>query len=144
MAKKDLVKKCRVIDLPKVEDERGSLTYIEQNNHVPFKIKRVYYIYDVPKDEKRGKHAHKKLEQVMICLNGSFDVILNDVHNEKTYTLSSPYSGLYIHPGVWREMENFSSNSVALVLASTLFDENDYIRNYEEYKEYIKEEEFND
>jgi len=139
--KEHMLKKCKIIDFPKIKDVRGNLTFIEQNGHVPFELKRVYYIYDVPSGETRGGHAHKELEQVIISLSGSFDVVLDDGYDRETFTLNRPHYGLYIYPGVWREMENFSSNSVGLVLASTLFDESDYIRDYDEFVEYIQKKE---
>ena len=133
-----MLKNCKIIDFPKIQDVRGNLTFIEENNHVPFDIKRVYYLYDVPSGETRGGHAHKELEQVILALSGSFDILLDDGRKEKTFSLNRPHYGLYIYPGVWREMVNFSSNSVALVLASTMYDEKDYIRDYEEFKQYAK------
>ena len=124
------------IDLPKVTDERGNLTFIEQNHHVPFDIQRVYYLYDVPGGESRGGHAHRELEQVVIAANGSFDLVLDDADQRETVQLNRSYYGVYIPPGVWRELENFSSGSVCLVLASELYDEQDYIRAYETFVEY--------
>lgn len=132
--KKGVLSKCKIIDLPKITDVRGNLTFIEENRHIPFEIKRVYYLYDVPSGETRGGHAHKKLEQVIIALSGSFDTILDGGYERKKYSLTRPHYGLYVAPGVWREMVNFSSNSVALVLASRLYEEEDYIRDYEEFK----------
>lgn len=128
------ITQCRIIDFPKITDARGNLSFIEENNHVPFEIKRVYYLYDVPSGATRGGHAHRKLEQVIIALSGSFEVILDDGNNRKSFFLNRPHYGLYIPPGIWREMENFSSNSVALVLASELYNEEDYIRDYESFK----------
>lgn len=124
---------CRKIDLPKVEDERGNLTFIEQSNHIPFDIKRVYYLYDVPGGERRGGHAHKELEQFIIAANGSFDLILDDGYQEETFHLNRSYYGIYLPKMMWRELENFSSGSVCLVLASDYYDEDDYIRDYDEF-----------
>jgi dTDP-4-dehydrorhamnose 3,5-epimerase-like enzyme len=126
--------KCKLIDLPKVTDERGNLTFIEENRHIPFDIKRVYYLYDVPGGESRAGHAHRSLQQFMIAVSGSFDVILDDGFKRKKFQLNRSYYGLYIPPMLWRELDNFSSGSVCLVLASELYDEKDYIRDYETFK----------
>ena len=125
---------CRVIGLPKVDDARGNLTFIEEDNHVPFEIKRVYYLYDIPGGESRGGHAHRKLEQFIIAANGSFDVVIDDGYNSMRFHLNRSYYGLYIPRMVWRELDNFSSGSVCLVLASEHYEEEDYIRNYDEFK----------
>lgn len=125
---------CKIIDLPKIEDPRGNLTFIESNNHIPFEIKRVYYLYDVPGGETRGGHAHKKLHQFIIAANGSFDVILDNGDKKKRFHLNRSYYGLYIKNMIWRELDNFSSGSVCLVLASDFYDEDDYIRDYSIYK----------
>lgn len=124
---------CRIIDLPKFLDPRGNLSFAEQNNHVPFEIKRTYWIYDVPGGENRGGHAFKETEEFIIALSGAFDVIVDDGNERKTFTLNRSYYGLYIPKGMWREMENFSTNSLALEFASTVYDEGDYIRDYDEY-----------
>ena len=129
---------CEVISLPKISDSRGNLTFIEQKGHIPFEIRRVYYLYDIPIGEVRGKHAHIELEQVIISINGSFDVVLDDGFESKSFPLTSPDKGLYVAPGLWRVMENFSEDAVVLVLASHLYDEGDYIRDYEEFKERAK------
>ena len=126
--------KCKIIDLPQVMDRRGNLTFVEGNVHVPFEIKRVYYLYDVPSGESRGGHAHKELEQIIIAVSGSFDISLDDGITKKTISLNRPHYGLFITTGIWREMMNFSSNSVALVLASTFYSEVDYIRDYDAFK----------
>jgi hypothetical protein len=126
--------KCKIIELPKIEDIRGNLTFIEANEHVPYDIKRVYYLYDVPGGEKRGGHAHKSLEQFIIAASGSFDVILDDGVDRKRYHLNRSYYGLYIPTMIWRELDNFSSGSVCVVLASEHFNEEDYIRDYNEFK----------
>ncbi|MGA2677494.1 MAG: FdtA/QdtA family cupin domain-containing protein [Methanobacterium sp.] len=127
-------KNYQIIDLPRVTDERGNLTFIEGDGHIPFDIKRVYYLYDVPGGEKRGGHAHKILKQFIIAANGSFDVILNDGKNKKRIHLNRSYYGVYIPTMVWRELDNFSSGSVCLVLASEHYLEDDYIRDFNEFK----------
>lgn len=125
--------KCKVIDLEKISDPRGNLTFIESQRHVPFDIARVYYLYDVPAGESRGGHAHKQLHQLMIAASGSFDVNLDDGNSRIIYKLNRPYLGLYICPMIWRELGNFSSGSVCMVLASEIYDAADYFRNYEEF-----------
>lgn len=122
-----------LIDIPKVQDPRGNLAIIEKDV-VPFGIKRVYYLYDVPSDAYRGGHAHRNLIQVLIALSGSFDVILDDSIERKTITLNKPDKGLVVPTGIWRELENFSSGAVCLVLASDEFEEADYVRDYEDFK----------
>jgi hypothetical protein len=124
---------CKIIELAKIADPRGNLTFIEDGSRLPFKIRRVYYLYDVPAGATRAGHGHKKLEQVMIAISGSFDVDLDDGFARKKYHLNRPYRGLYISSMVWRETSNFSSGSVCLVVASELFDESDYYRNYEDF-----------
>ena len=128
-----LLEQARIIELPKIADPRGNLTFVEGQNHVPFEIKRVYYLYDVPGGESRGGHAHRELEQFVIAANGSFDVVLRDGYDQKRVFLNRSYYGLYIPRMVWRELENFSSGSVCLVLASHPYDESDYYRDYAEY-----------
>ena len=125
----------RLIDLAKVSDPRGSLTFIEENRHIPFPIKRVYYIYDVPGGAERGGHAHKDLQQLVIAASGSFDVIVDNGTTRDRFHLNRSYFGLYIGQRVWREMDNFSSGSVALVLASNYYDEDDYYRKYDQFLE---------
>ncbi|WP_026710834.1 sugar 3,4-ketoisomerase [Flavobacterium filum] len=120
------------IPIPKIEDPRGNLSVIEKEV-VPFEIKRVYYLYDVPAGAERGGHAHIKLQQFLIALSGSFDVILNDGKTEKTVTLNKPFEGLLINEGIWRELKNFSSGSVCLVVASDVFEEKDYIRDFNDF-----------
>lgn len=127
------INNCKIIDLSKISDPRGNLTYIESDRHIPFAIRRVYYLYDVPAASERGGHAHKELEQLIIPLSGSFDVLIDDGENKKRFTLNRPYQGLYICPLIWRELENFSSGSVCLVLASDFYKESDYYRNYMEF-----------
>ncbi len=121
----------KLIELPKFLDERGNLSFIEELRHVPFEIKRTYWIYDVPGGEKRGGHAYRELEEVIIALSGSFDVVLHDGTQEKRFSLNRSYNGLYVPRMMWRGLENFSTNSVALILASDAYDELDYIRDFE-------------
>lgn len=124
------IEKCRMITLPKITDTRGNLTFVENNTHVPFDIKRVYYLYDVPGGANRGGHAHKKLKQLIIAVNGSFDVLIDDGSNKKIITLNRAYEGLIIEGYIWRELINFTSGSVCLVLASELYDASDYCHDY--------------
>lgn len=124
---------CHLIDLPKIHDPRGNLTFIEGGGHIPFDIQRVYYLYDVPGGSERGGHAHKTLHQLIIAMSGSFDVVLNDGKKKKRYHLNRSYYGLYICPMMWRELDNFSSGSVCMVLASNKYDEGDYYRNYSKF-----------
>lgn len=132
------ITQCRIIGLPKIEDRRGNLTFVEEENHIPFKIKRVYWIYDVPGGQIRGGHAFVEQQEFIVALSGSFDVVVNDGKEKQAFPLNRSYYGLYILNGLWRHMENFSTNSVALVLSSTYFHENDYIRNFEDYKRWLK------
>jgi uncharacterized RmlC-like cupin family protein len=127
-----------MIDLPKIQDPRGNLTFIEGGRHVPFDIKRVYYLYDVPGGAERGGHAHKALEQLIVAMSGSFDVILNDGIESRRFHLNRSYNGLYVCPMIWRELDNFSSGSVCMVLASNRYDEADYYRNYDTFIEAVK------
>lgn len=120
-----------IIELPKILDERGNLSFLEEGRHVPFEIKRSYWIYDVPGGETRGGHSYKENEEIIIALSGSFDVLLNDGINQKVYSLNRSYYGLYVPSGVWRQLENFSTNSLAFILASTDFNEQDYERDYQ-------------
>ncbi len=124
---------CRLIELPKIQDPRGNLTFIEGNEHIPFDIKRVYYLYDVPGGAERGGHAHKGLHQLIIAMSGSFDVVLDDGREKKRFHLNRSYNGLYVCPMMWRELDNFSSGSVCMVLASNRYDEDDYYRYYDDY-----------
>ena len=124
------------ISLPKFLDARGNLSFIEQENHIPFKIERTYWIYDVPGGEKRGGHSYKENEELIVALSGSFDVIVIDGMEKRTFSLNRSYYGLYVPKGTWREMQNFSTNSLALILSSTKYDENDYIRDYDDFKSY--------
>jgi len=127
------LEKCRLVDLPKITDPRGNLTFIEGSNHIPFEIKRIYYTYDVPGGSDRGAHAHKKMHSLMIAMSGSFDVVLDDGITKKRFHLNRSYFGLYICPMMWRYLDNFSSGSVCLVLASSLYDAEDYYRDYEAF-----------
>lgn len=124
---------CRLIELPKIGDPRGNLTFIEGDRHIPFEIKRVYYLYDVPGGASRAGHGHKTLQQLMIAMSGSFDVELDDGRAKKKYHLNRSYFGLYIPAMIWRDMDNFSSGSVCMVLASDYFQEADYFRAYDEF-----------
>lgn len=127
---------CKLIDLRKIQDARGNLTPIEGGNDVPFDIKRIYYLYDVPGGESRGAHAHKELQQLIIAASGSFTVTLDDGRNRKSFNLKRSYYGLLVVPGIWRDLDDFSSGAVLLCLASEHYDEKDYIRAYEEFKAY--------
>lgn len=131
--KSTTVHDCKLIDLGKCHQVKGNITVIENNTNIPFAVKRVYYLYDVPGGETRGGHAHKNLYQLLVAASGSFSVVLYDGKGKRTITLNRPYQGLLIVPGIWRELENFSSGSVCLVLASENYDENDYIREYNKF-----------
>ena len=131
------IQNYHLIDFPKIIDPRGNLTVAEQMEHVPFDIQRVYWTYDVPSGESRGGHAHRECEEVIIAVSGSFDVTLDFGDHRQTYHLNHPYQGLYVGTGVWRTLDDFSSGAVCLVLASQLFDEEDYIRDYDEYLQYL-------
>ena len=124
---------CKIIELPKISDPRGNLSFIEGGNQIPFDIQRVYYLYDVPGGAERGGHAHKGLHKLIIAMSGSFDVVLDDGKNKKRVHLSRSYIGLYVCPMIWRELDNFSSGSVCMVLASNKYDEQDYYRDYAEF-----------
>lgn len=124
---------CKILDLPRIQDPRGNLTFIEGQNHVPFAIERVYYLYDVPGGADRGAHAHRNLHQFIVAMSGSFDVVLDDGTEQERFHLNRSYFGLYVCPMMWRYLDNFSSGAVCLVLASAKYDEADYIRNYETY-----------
>lgn len=127
------VEDCKIIELPRFLDARGNLSFVEQNNHIPFEIKRTYWIYDVPGGEERGGHAFRQNEEFIVALSGAFDVVVDDGQQKKTFTLNRSYYGLYVPNGLWREMKNFSTNSFALEFGSTHYDKADYIRSYEEF-----------
>lgn len=124
---------ARIIDIPKILDERGNLSFVEENNHIPFTIKRTYWIYDVPGGEIRGGHSYQKNEELIIALSGSFNVILDNGKVKQVFSLNRSYYALYIPNGIWRHMENFSTNSLAFVVASHRYDESDYIRDYSKF-----------
>ena len=130
--------KPQIINLPKIGDQRGNLSFLEQEKHIPFNIRRTYWIYDVPGGETRGGHAYKEHQEFIIALSGSFDVIIDDGNERKVFRLNRSYYGLYIPKGLWRQMENFSTNSLALVMASTKYNQNDYINNYEEFLNFLR------
>lgn len=132
------MKKALILDLPKILDDRGNLSFMENNKHIPFEIQRSYWIYDVPGGQIRGGHAFKKQEELIVALSGSFDVVLHDGYKETKYSLNRSYYGLYVPNMIWRRMENFSTNSIALVLSNTPYDENDYIRSFEEFTKSIQ------
>lgn len=127
-----------IINLPKFEDPRGNLSFIEELKQIPFKIERTYWIYDVPGGQIRGGHAFKEQQELIVALSGSFDVVVDDGKVKQTYSLNRSYYGLYIPAGIWRQMQNFSTNSLALVLSSTVFDEADYIREYNDFLKHIE------
>jgi len=127
------IEDCKIIQLPKISDPRGNLSFIEGGQHIPFDIKRVYYLYDVPGGSDRGSHAHKNLHQFIVAMSGSFDVVLDDGKEKKRFHLNRSYYGLYVCPMMWRDLDNFSSGAVCMVLASAHYDAADYIRNYDEF-----------
>jgi dTDP-4-dehydrorhamnose 3,5-epimerase-like enzyme len=124
---------CTIIDLPRIVRPEGSITFVESGGHVPFELQRVYYLYDIPGDQFRGGHAHRELQQLFVSCLGAFDVVLDDGTSRRTVTLNRSYYGLYVPAGIWRELENFSSGSVCLVLASLPYDESEYIRDRAEF-----------
>ncbi len=129
---------CRILDLPKIHDPRGNLTFIEGGNHVPFDIQRVYYLYDVPGGADRGAHAHRNLHQFIVAMSGSFDVVLDDGQEQRRFHLNRSYFGLYVCPMMWRYLDNFSSGAVCMVLASSKYDEADYIRDYDQFMSAVR------
>ena len=130
--------KIKIINLPKIIDDRGNLSFFEGGNHIPFQIKRCYWIYDVPGGEVRGGHAYKELEEVFVALSGSFDIVLNDGISEQKISLNRSYFALYVPKMMWRHIENFSTNSVCMILASEKYNEQDYIRDFDQFKEYAQ------
>lgn len=132
------MEKPRIIQLPKIADPRGNLSVIEELNDIPFKIERTFWIYDVPGGDKRGGHAYKESQEFIVALSGSFDVVLDDGKEKQVFSLNRSYKGLYVPKGMWREMNNFSTNSLALVLSSTKYDAMDYIRDYQDFLNYSK------
>ncbi len=131
------VEDCRIIELDKHHsDRKGNLTVVENGVTLPFDVKRVYYLYDVPGGESRGSHAHRELEQLIVAASGSFTVVMDDGVNKKRFFLNRPYQGLYIKPGLWRDLEDFSSGAVCMVLASEVYQKEDYIRDYQEFLEF--------
>jgi hypothetical protein len=129
---------CRLIELPTIHEQRGDLTFIEGNHHVPFNIKRVYYLYNIPGGAERGAHAHRNLHQFIFAASGSFDVVLSDGFDEQRFQMNRSYFGLYVCPMIWRYLDNFSSGAVCMVLASENFDESDYIRDHQSFLSAIK------
>ena len=127
------IKDVKIIELPKFADPRGNLSFVEQEKHIPFVIRRTYWLYDVPGGECRGGHAYKENQEFIVAMSGSFDVVLDDGTEKKTFTLNRSYYGLYVPKGLWREMDNFSTNSLAMILSSTDYDANDYVRDYDEF-----------
>jgi len=138
--KKPTVYDCSIIELPRIHHRAGNITPVSNNKEIPFTIKRVFYIYDIPGGEDRGAHAHKECHQFLIAVSGSFDIELNDGKLKRTVMLNRPYTGLHIPPGIWAAEKGFSSGAICLVLTSNKFDENDYIRNYESFLEFNQNE----
>jgi hypothetical protein len=129
---------CNIIQLRKIHNRAGNITPVENGADIPFNVKRIYYLYDIPGGESRGGHGHKELEQLIVAVSGSFDVTIDDGVSKKTVNLNRPYFGLHLKPGIWRDLSNFSSGAICLVLASHLYDESDYIREYSEFINYLK------
>lgn len=140
---KSTIYDCSIIELTKIHNRSGNITAVEGNNDLPFDIRRIYYLYDVPGGAERGGHAHKELQQMIVAASGCFDVILDDGKNRRVVELNRPYYGLHVIPGIWREIINFSSGAICLVLASHLFDNNDYIREYHDFITIKNENSFN-
>jgi dTDP-4-dehydrorhamnose 3,5-epimerase-like enzyme len=134
-----MIENCQIIDLPKIADRRGNLTFVEAGRHIPFGIQRVYYLYDVPGGAERGGHAHKALHQLIIAMSGSFDIHLDDGRSKKTVHMNRSYYGLYVCPMIWREIDNFSSGAVCMVLASNFYEESDYYRDYDAFLADVRE-----
>jgi dTDP-4-dehydrorhamnose 3,5-epimerase-like enzyme len=135
------LKGVKIVDLPKIQDPRGNLSIIEKEIQLPFSIERAYWIYDVPGGQVRGGHAFRVQQEMIVALSGSFDVVVDDGLKKKTFSLNRSYYGLYIPPGLWRQMQNFSTNSLAMVLSSTHYIESDYIREYDEFQRYRRSNE---
>lgn len=129
---------CNIIHLPKIHSRQGNITPVQNNVNIPFEVKRIYYLYDIPGGESRGAHGHKELESIIIAVSGSFDITIDDGFNKKTVQLNRPYLGLNLKPGMWRDISNFSSGAICLVLASEKFDKNDYLRNYNDFLKFKK------
>lgn len=138
MMKSYSVFNCDVLHLPKIHNRAGNITPVENGIHIPFEVQRIYYLYDIPGGESRGAHGHKMLESVIIAVSGSFDVTIDDGINKKTVQLNRPYVGLNVKPGIWRDISNFSSGAICLVLASMKYDEGDYIREYNDFIDFKK------
>ena len=134
--KKTSVYECSIVGLSRHHHEKGKITVVENSSTIPFEVRRTYYLYDIPGGESRGGHAHRKLQQLIVAASGSFSVTLNDGRVKRTFVMNRPYQGLLIVPGIWRTLEDFSSGSVCLVLASEKYEESDYIRDYEEFIKY--------
>ena len=137
--KRSSVYDCSMLELDKHHQERGNITVVENGYTIPFDVKRVYYLYDIPGGESRGGHAHKELHQLIVAVSGSFKVMIDDGNGRRTFTLNRPYQGLLVVPGIWRTLDDFSSGSVCLVLASMLYSETDYIRKYDQFLKYKNE-----
>lgn len=140
MSKDSTVYDCSVVQFDKHEHHKGNITVVQNLKDIPFEVRRVYYLYDVPGGESRGGHAHYGLRQLIVAVSGSFDVVIDDGNVKRTFTLNRPYHGLLVVPGLWRELENFASGSVCLVLASEHYDESDYIRNYDDFLKYKRDD----
>lgn len=138
MSKTNTIHDCKLIELPRIQNQAGNITPLNSGIDLPFEVQRVYYLYDVPGGESRGGHGHYELEQYLVAASGSFDVVLYDGSEKMTVSLNRPYKALYIVPGIWRELENFSSGSICLVLASLLYSKDDYIRDISKFKKYKK------
>lgn len=134
MSSKSTVFDCNILHLPKIHNRAGNITPVENHRNIPFKVRRIYFLYDIPGGESRGAHGHRELEQLIIAASGSFDVTIDDGVNKKTVHLNRPYFGLHVKPGIWRDLSNFSSGAICLVLASLPYTEEDYLRNYEQFK----------
>jgi len=132
------IQQCKLVEFPTIEDPRGNLTFIESTRHIPFEIRRVYYVYDVPNSANRGAHGHAALRQILIAINGSFTVHLDDARDQRVQHLSAPNVGLYLSPMIWRDITDFSEGAVCMVLASDFYDEKDYFRNYDSFRKAVE------